>query len=322
MKADAYGLGVGPVAGALWEAGCQEFFVASVAEGVELREILPDASISVFNGAMPGTVEDLTAHDLVPLLISAEQVRLWHKAGNDAPFGLHFDTGMNRTGIPAAEIDEVAGVVGGRDVRHILSHLASSDERESDQPDEQLTRFREIRKRFPGGTASLANSGAVFRGDEFHFDLVRPGICLYGGTPIAGGAAEMMPTIMLEAPIVQLRDLEVGERVGYGATYEVATRSRHAVVTVGYADGFLRSASNAGSLAIDGQVVPIIGRVSMDLTIIDVTEVPDARLYLGAPVELIGDHRRIDDVAAAAGTIANELLTTLGRRYERVYEGG
>jgi alanine racemase len=323
VKADAYGLGIAPVATALAGAGCREFFVASVEEGIELRSFLRAATINVFNGAMPGTEVDLIAHDLVPLIVSHEQLVGWVQAsdGRRLPAGLHFDTGMNRTGIPATEVDDIAALVEGINVRHVLSHLASSADPESPQSEEQLARFRALRLRFPMGVASLANSGGIFRSSDFHFGLARPGIALYGGTPQAGSDNPMRQTVVLEAPIVQLRDIEPGERVGYNATFEVTAPSRHAVVPVGYADGFLRSESNSGMMSVGGHAAPVVGRVSMDLTVIDVTQVPAQHLALGAPVELIGDHCPIDDVAAAGDTIAYEMLTSLGRRYDRVYVG-
>ena len=165
----------------------------------------------------------------------------------------------------------------------------------------------------------MANSAGVFRGAGFHFDLVRPGISIYGGAPIADEPNPMEQTVVLEAPIIHVKDVLPGDKVGYGATYTVAKAERHAVVTVGYADGYLRSKSNSGKVSVGGQECPIVGRVSMDLTIVDISDVPDEFTYLGAPVEMIGDHRPFDDVAADAGTIANELLTELGSRYELVY---
>lgn len=325
VKADAYGLGLAPVATRLWQEGCRQFFVANVDEGIELRSLLPDAAIGVFNGAMAGTEDELVAHDLVPLVISGEQLDRWRAVAErhriPLPVGLHVDTGMNRTGMSAADVDALTSnptALDGLSVRHVLSHLASADEPGSPQPEAQLVRFRDARSRLPGGVASLANSAGVFRHPDFHFDLVRPGIALYGGSPVSGGPSPMRQTVVLEAPILQLRDVNPGDRVGYGATYEVSTPERHAVVPVGYADGYLRSASNRGVVSVGGEARPIVGRVSMDLIVIDVTGLAVGE---GDLVELIGDHCPIDDVAAAAGTISYEILTSIGSRYERVYEG-
>lgn len=327
VKADAYGLGIEPVVRTLFDEGCRQFFVASVEEGVELRAILPEATISVFNGAVVGTAADLVAHDLVPLVITTDQLETWRAAAAARavalPVGLHVDTGMNRTGLPEADALALAAdpdALASLDVRHVLSHLASADEPESPQPEEQLERFRRVRDRLPQGQASLANSAGTYRGPEFHFDLVRPGIALYGGSPVAGEPSPLERVAVLEAPILQVRDVEPGALVGYGATYEVARPERHATIPVGYADGFHRAASNRGEVAVDGHRAPIVGRVSMDLTIIDVTEVPRDAVDAGI-VEVLGDVIPVDEVAAAAGTISYEILTSLGRRYERVYEG-
>ena len=326
VKANGYGLGSVAVSSALFGAGCRDFFVAYLAEGIEVREALPDVNIYVFNGAMPGTVDELLSHRLMPMVLSLEQLGIWRaqaeRLNEPLDVGLHFDTGMGRTGIPGADTERLLGdpsLLEGLTLRHVMSHLATADEPTSDLPMAQLKRFRDIRSRFVNVTASLSNSAGVFRGTEFHFDMVRPGIALYGGSPIGGMTNPMEQTVILQAPIIQFKDVSPGDRVGYGATYEVTKPERHATLTVGYADGYLRSTSNSGAVSVGGHKCPIVGRVSMDLTIIDVTDVPPEMLYLGAPVEMIGDNRPIDEVASDAGTIANELLTDLGMRYDVVY---
>ncbi|MEM7141590.1 MAG: alanine racemase [Actinomycetota bacterium] len=326
VKGDCYGLGLEPVVRRLWLEGCREFFVASVEEGIELRAVLPDARINVFNGAMAGTAADLVLHDLVPIVVDRAQLDGWRTvaAARDAPLpvGLHVDTGMHRTGLPAAEAPVIAhdpSSLEGLEVRHVMSHLASADDPASDQPERQLASFRDVRTALPMGIASLANSAGVVRGADFHFDLVRPGIALYGGSAVAGEPSRFRGTALLEAPILQTRELEPGDEVGYGATYVASRIERHAVVPVGYADGFHRAASGRGVAAIGGHRVSVVGRVSMDLTILDVTEVPRDVLAQGV-VEMIGDHVPVDEVADVAGTISYEILTSLGRRYERVYE--
>ena len=325
VKGDAYGLGLAPVTARLRDEGCREFFVANVEEGIELRALLADVAVNVFNGAVPGTEDDLVAHGLVPLVISAGQLAGWRetarRAGTRLPVGIHVDTGMNRTGMTAAEFDAVAddpSALAGLEVRHVLSHLACADDIDSPRPEEQLTRFREVRRLLPAGRASLANSAGAFRYPDFHFDLVRPGVSLYGGSPVSGRASPLRQTVVLEAPVLQVRRVGPGDHVGYGATYEVTKPETHAVVPVGYADGYHRAASNRGAASIGGVDVPIVGRVSMDLIVLDVSEVA---VQVGDAVELIGDHRPVDAVAEAAGTISYEILTSLGSRYERVYAG-
>lgn len=325
VKADAYGLGVAPVAQRLRAEGCRSFFVANVEEGIELRQVLPDVEIAVFNGVLAGTAADLIHHDLVPLVISAEQLDSWRLAASardDAlAVGLHVDTGINRTGLPLEDARRIAttpDAFAGLDVQHVLSHLASADDPGSDQPEQQLARFVDVRTALPQGRASIANSAGTFRHADFHLDLVRPGIALYGGAPTAGVASPVRSVVTLEAPLLQIREVGPGDHVGYGATYTVSKPERHAVVPVGYADGYLRAASNRGAMTIGGHRVPIVGRVSMDLTVLDVTDVPRDALDTGV-AEVIGDARPVDDVAAAADTISYEILTSLGRRYERVY---
>ncbi len=322
VKANAYGLGVDVVGPVLVAQGCENFFVASVAEGIELRRIAPDAAIHVFNGAMPGTIDELREHRLIPVLISLSQAEAWATEAPDRslPCGLHFDTGMSRTGLTAAEADLLEGspLLDQLDVRLVMSHLACADDPESTHPEEQLERFRAIRERFPQGIASLSNSAGTHRDPEFHFDLVRPGISLYGGAFADADTNPMEPTVVLEAPILQFDRVEPGTTVGYGATFVVTEPAMHAVVPVGYADGFLRAGSNTGHMWLAGHRCPIVGRVSMDLTVLDISAVPEHEVRLGAPVEVFGDNERLDDVAAAAGTIGYELLTELGPRYERV----
>lgn len=330
VKADGYGLGAIPVADALWAAGCRRFFVARLDEGIALRAALPEAEINVLDGVVPGTGPELAANDLVPIINSIAQLDEWRTAvagsARSTAAGLHFDSGMGRLGIPADETDWLADhpdALGGIEIRHVMSHLASADVPGSPQSAVQLERFLAIRDRFPAGAASLANSAGVFLGPAYHFDLVRPGISLYGGAPFPGSGRPnpMQSVLTVEAPIIQVRTAAAGETIGYGATHRVTSPARIATVPVGYADGFLRSSSNVGLAAVAGRPVPIVGRVSMDLITLDVTELDDGLAQPGAIVELIGPNCPIDEVAGRAGSIANELLTILGRRLERRYVG-
>ncbi len=326
VKANGYGLGAAEVSAALAADGCTEFFVAHVGEGIPVRAAVPDAKIHVLNGAMPGTEPDLIAHNLVPVLNSLEQIDLWRTSASGAgrPLGatVHFDTGMSRLGLAADETAELLNDparLDGLAVGHVMSHLASADVAGSNQPAGQLELFAPIRARFPNATASLANSAGIFLGSAYHFDMGRPGIALYGGTPLTDGSNPMAQVVTLEAPIVQVRNVAPGEHIGYGATHTMDRAGKVATVALGYADGFLRSSSGRGTGYVGGHAIPIIGRVSMDLITLDVSDVPEEALWLGAPVELIGDQAPIDDVASRAGSIANELLTDLGTRYQRVY---
>ena len=329
VKADAYGLGLQHLAAPLRRSGCREFFVARLEEGIELRDLLDDAVIHVFDGVTPGSAPDLVRHDLVPVVNSLAQLERWRteatRLDRALPTVLHVDTGMLRLGIDDGELATLVDrpdLLDGLNVTTVASHLASADEAAGDQSERQLQRFRTARKLLPMGRASLANSAGVFRHPDFHFDLARPGYALYGGHPQPDrGPNPMRPVVTLEAPVLQVRPGVPGETVGYGATHVVDRPSLLATIGLGYADGFLRSGSGRGRLVIAGRDVPIVGRISMDLTTIDVTDLPDGAVREGDRVEVIGATRTIDDVAADAGTIGYEVLTSLGRRYRRRYRG-
>lgn len=328
VKADGYGLGAGPVSEALWGAGCRRFFVAELDEAIALRRVLPTAEINLLEGVPVGAADDLVNHNIVPILNSLDQLRCWHgvatELGQRLPAGIHVDTGMLRLGFAPDEYRQLLTeqqALEAFDIRHVMSHLASADVPGSRQPAEQLQRFREVRHALPLGTASLANSAGIFLGTDYHFDLARPGICLYGGTPVpdSGQPNPMTTVLTVEAPIIQVRSAEAGQTVGYGATHRIEGPSRIATVPVGYADGFLRASSSRGKVSIAGRAAPIVGRISMDLITIDVTGIEEHLLHPGAAVELIGPNRPIDDVAACAGSIPHELLTNLSRRFELNY---
>ncbi len=329
VKADAYGLGLEHLARPLWRSGCREFFVARLAEGVALRAWLPDATVHVFDGVTPGMAPDFVAHGLVPVVNSLAQLERWrHQAervGRALPTVIHVDTGMARLGLDGREFATLVDrpdLLDGLDVTVVASHLASADESISDQPEIQLERFRRVRDVLPMGRASLANSSGVFRGPDFHFDLARPGYALYGGHPQPdSGPNPMRPVVTLEVPVLQVRHGSAGETVGYGASHRLDRTSRLATLGIGYADGFLRSGSGRGAVWIGEHSVPIVGRISMDLVTVDVTDLPRDHIREGEWVEVIGPHRTIDDVATDAGTIGYEVLTGLGRRYRRRYVG-
>lgn len=329
VKADAYGLGLEQVAEPLWRSGCREYFVARLSEGVALRELLPDATVHVFDGVTPGSADQFVQHRLVPVINSLPQLERWRaEAGRLAtplPTVIHVDTGMLRLGL---DEDEYAALVDrpelldGLTVTTVASHLASADEAASEQPEQQLERFRRVRRGLPMGRASLANSAGVFRHSDFHFDLARPGYALYGGHPQPDrGPNPMHPVVTLEAPVLQVRRGQPGETVGYGAGHRLDRPSVLATIGVGYADGFLRSGSGRGSMAVGEHRAPVVGRISMDLVTIDITELPADLVTEGTWVEVIGPQRTIDEVAADAGTIGYEILTSLGARYRRQYVG-
>lgn len=325
VKADAYGLGAIPVAQALAEEGCTEFFVAEVSEGIDLREALPAVDIFVLAGAQPGTTEELIAYDLAPVLISAEQIDRWSLLSGGRPdrlrCSLHLDTGMNRTGLDAVETAALladTSKLRQLDVVHVMSHLASADDPDTTQNEHQLAAYHRIRAGLPMGVASLANTPGIALGPAYHFGHVRPGIGLYGCDPSPGKRLGLQPVVHLGAPVLQVRSVAAGETIGYGATHTTAGERRIATIGVGYGDGFLRAQSGRGRVAFDGHTAPIVGRVSMDLITVDISDLPtDIVVTAGSAAELIGPTITIDDVAVAADTISYEILTSLGRRYRR-----
>ncbi len=316
LKADAYGIGAAPVGRALRAAGVRTFFVALAEEGAALREALgPGPAIHVLGGMMDGDAPLVTAHDLVPCLNSADQVRAFLAACPGRPAALQLDSGMNRLGLEAADLDALADVLPALAPVLVMSHLACADAPGHPLNAAQRAAFGAAAARFPGARLSLAATGGVLLGPDFHLDLVRPGIGLYGGLPFAGAR----PAVTLELPVIQVRDVAPGEAVGYGAGWTATRPSRIATLSAGYADGLLRALGGAGVTLWAGDTpVPMVGRVSMDLITADVTDLPAVPPALA----ILNARQGVDALAAAAGTIGYEVLTGLGPRYERVYHGG
>ncbi|MXY41040.1 MAG: alanine racemase [Rhodospirillaceae bacterium] len=328
VKADGYGLGAAPVARRLAAEGCATFFVAHAGEGVALREVLPEAEIFVLHGPLPGAAGLLARHRLAPCLNDTEQVRAWLEQCADAgpmPAALHVDTGMTRLGLDPEDLEALdLGAVNALPGLLLMSHLACADEPDHPLNCRQQAAFAGIRPRFPAARASLANSSGLFLGAGYQFDLGRPGYALYGGNPTpSAGANPMRPVARLQAPVLQVREIRERRTVGYGATAGTAPPARIATLAAGYADGYLRTASNRGSAFIDGHACPVTGRVSMDLLTVDVTEAmrKGSDIHPGVLMDLIDARHTIDDVAANAGTIGYEILTGLGSRYRRRYTG-
>jgi alanine racemase len=334
VKADAYGLGMAQVAPALWRAGCKTFFVALPREAEDLRALLPDAVIYVFSGLLPGTAERFRASDLRPALNSAEEIAEWAafctSVGEKLPCTVHIDSGMNRLGLSPAEVEAVAAandVWEALTLSLVMSHLACADDPAHGKNAEQRSLFDRLRAQLPQAPVSLANSAGILLGPDYAHDLVRPGIALYGGHPQRQGENPFAAVVHLKGRILQIRNAPAGETIGYGATRTLQRPSRMAVVGVGYADGIFRALSakdgEEGFVAYVGDhAAPILGRVSMDLITVDVTDVPEAVSGRGGWVELLGPNVSAHDVATHAGTIDYEVLTNLGRRAMRRYIGG
>jgi alanine racemase len=334
VKADAYGIGMAQAAPVLWRAGCRTFFVATLAEAKRLRALLPDAVIYVFSGLLPRTAEIYRTHDLRPVLNSLEEIEEWSAYGRSVgaklPCAVHVDSGMNRLGLSAGEVDAISTT---RDLWSaltlslVMSHLACADDPDHPKSATQLAAFDRLRALLPQGIASLANSAGILLGTDYAYDMVRPGIALYGGHPHRQGPNPFRPVVHLAGRILQVRNVAAGETVGYGATRSFKRAARIATVASGYADGVIRALSAGDDadglvVSIAGHAAPIIGRVSMDLITIDVTSVPEEHSRRGAFVELIGPNVTVQEFAARAGTIDYEVLTSLGRRALRRYIGG
>ena len=325
VKANGYGLGAAEVTRTLLAEGCDTFFVARLEEGIALRPIAREARIFVLDGARSQWLPALVAHNLTPVLNSLDEIDLWARYAQGRDAGVHLDTGMSRLGLPATEqtilAREARQRLAGVNLVLLMSHLACADDPQSPMNAEQLSRFRAALGRLPAATASLSSSGGILLGRDYVFDLVRPGIALYGGNPQASRPNPFAVAARLAARILQLRRVDKGEHVGYGATYRVGRPTLLATVAVGYADGLMRALGNRGVGAIGGRKTPIAGRVSMDLVTLDVTDLPESLLSAGAEVEFLGDTVLLDDVAAMAGTANYEILTSMGARIPRHYEG-
>lgn len=324
VKADGYGLGALEVAGALRDAGCASFFVAHVEEGIELRAALADARIFVLNGLPAGNEEAVVAAQLIPVLNHpgdlARYADLARRQARRLPAAIQIDTGMCRLGFSSAEIEGVdREALDALDLILVMSHLAVAEEPAHPLNEQQRQRFEAARRRLPEAPASLANSSGIFLGPAWHYDLCRPGVALYGVNPTPGRANPMAPVVTLEAPVLQVHEVHAPGSVGYGATFATRPGMRIATVPVGYADGYLRAASNRASARIAGQTVAVAGRVSMDLITLDVSALPEDAVRPGTTVELIGGPDGVDALAAAADTIGYEVLTRLGRRFARRY---
>ena len=332
VKCDAYGLGLGPVARRLSEEGCTNFFVALPQEAISLRDSLKSLrrthSIYILNG-MNDDFRDICDDSVAPVLNSLEEIKLWQtfreQVGSGLPAIVNFDTGMNRLGLGRDETEQVlanAMTISPKYVNMIMSHLACADDPTHQKNQDQLDRFSNLIKvvgnRFK---YSLANSPGVFLGSRFHFDMVRPGAALYGIGCNSKDRKKLSQVVELKSEIIQTRSVTTDETIGYGSDGRVDRPSRLATVALGYGDGLFRKLGNSGMGFISGRAVPVIGRVSMDLVTLDVTDVPETLCKKGDWVEFIGKHQSPDDLAVSAGTIGYEILTALGSRYRKGYVG-
>jgi alanine racemase len=327
VKADAYGLGALQVGPALAGAGCRHFFVAHLDEGIALRPHLPaQATVYVLHGVPPGAEADCAAHGLVPVLNSRQQIDAWRgvaaNLGQRLPAIVQVDSGMARLGLSALELQQLASdpaAFDGIAVAYVMSHLACADEPQHPANAAQLASFVAARHLLPAAPATFANSSGIFLGAAYHFELARPGAALYGVAPVPGQPNPMQPVVRLQGKVMQTRTVEAGTAVGYSASWVAPQTSRIATVSVGYADGYLRSLSGRGAAWLGNVELPLVGRVSMDTITLDVSALPEEAMGPGTLVDLLSPQQTVDDVAARAGTIGYEILTSLGHRYERCY---
>ena len=330
VKADAYGTGITQSSKALYEAGARFFFAATPDEGIAVRAALPeDSHIFILNGLFPGAAPLYVGERLMPCLASIPMLEEWLEAclaRNQAlPAALHFDTGINRLGFRLNEAGTVKRMIEqvGYSPQMIMSHLACADVPKHEKNRTQLALFASVMSQFPNVPASLSNSAGLMTNRDNHFQMVRPGIALYGGRAVASRRNPMAPVVTLEAPILMVKEVKTGESVGYGALQTMHRDSRIAIVGIGYADGFFRSLSGADnhrgtSVVINGVPCPVVGRVSMDMIGVDVTELRELP-QPGAMAEIIGKTITVDDHADVAGTLGYEVLTSLKGRYSRQY---
>jgi alanine racemase len=314
VKADAYGLGAGRVARALARAGARKFFVAVAEEGASVRTALgPGPDIFVFSGHMAGDTDTIADMGLIPMLNSVDQLTRHFEALPGRPFGVQLDTGMNRLGMEPAEWAAVRDIVLPAGPRMVMSHLACADEPGHAMNARQLSRFGEMTDGI-GAPRSFSATGGILLGADYHFEVTRPGVGLYGGLPFETAK----PVVRLTLPVVQVRELEPGETVGYANAWAAPARARIATVSAGYADGLIRAMGGKARVFAEGEPCPIVGRVSMDLITVDVTHLSRDPKEL----DILCPEQSVDRLAEAAGTIGYEILTSLGPRYRRRYAGG
>src|SRR5712672_79129 len=334
VNANAYGCGAEQVARALSNAGCKTFFVATLDEARVVRAAVPPtAAIYVLDGFLQNSGEAYAKINCRPVIGDLYELAEWdvfcRRTGWNGGAAIHIDTGMNRLGLMLAEAPGILPRItaGDHGITLVMSHLVSAELLNNPANARQLTAFREIASVFSGVPASLSNSSGVFLGAQFQFDMVRPGAALYGVNPTPEADNPMQPVVELKARIVQIRNIERGETVGYGGTWTARRPTRIAVVSAGYADGYFRAASaNDGTrgaeVIVAGRRCPVAGRISMDLMAIDITDLPPKAVRRGHMVTLIGEGITVDELAHHFGTIGYEVLTSLGRRYARIYRGG
>ncbi len=333
VKANAYGCGIGPVVRALVAAGCRTFFVATLEEARAARAAAASATIYVLDGCFQNCGQGFADIDCRPVIGDLNELAEWdvfcRRSGWAGGAAIHVDTGMNRLGLSLEDAQGLAPRInaGSHGITLVMSHLACAEDLHHPLNARQAASFRESAYLFTGVPASLANSSGLFLGPQFQFDLTRPGAALYGVNPTPDAANPMHPVVELKARIIQIRNVDRGESVGYGATWTARRQTRLAIIAAGYADGYFRIAGGvdgvrSAEVIVAGKRCPIAGRISMDLMAVDITDLPNKAVRRGHMATLLGDGITVDELAHHFGTIGYEVLTSLGQRYARVYKGG
>lgn len=326
VKADAYGLGMEEVSQALYDAGCRDFFVAWPEEAIGLRAVLKDARIFVLHGPVAGSAPELAAHNIIAVANHLGQLSEWsntaHKLQKKLPVALHVDSGLNRLGMPWGEVQKLGAtpdLLGGLDLQLIMSHLAIPALVNNPMNASQLKAFHRALKTLPKAPASLAASSGSFIGRDYLFDMVRIGSSIYGMNPIPNKPNPMRAVTRLEFPVLQVQEIPVGETVGYGCTFKADRPTRIATLGGGFSDGYMRSLSNSGTIWLGDYRAPVVGRVSMDLITIDVTDMPLHLVQPGQMVSVLNEHYTVNHLAGEARTRTTEILCGLGRKPKRRY---
>ncbi|HYW62590.1 MAG TPA: alanine racemase, partial [Bradyrhizobium sp.] len=333
IKADAYGCGIVPVAKALAGAGCKTFFVATLDEARAARDALPTAELYVLDGFFQNCGDSFAKLNCKPVIGDLNELAEWdvfcRRSGWSGGAAIHIDTGMNRLGLTLVEANGIVPRINAGDhgITLVMSHLVSAESVHHPLNAKQLATFREIASLYSGVPASLANSSGIYLGPQFQFDMVRPGAALYGINPTPEADNPMQPVVEVKARIIQLRNVERGDSVGYGGTWTARRPTKLAIVAAGYADGYFRAAgSNDGTrgaeMIVAGKRCPVAGRISMDLMAVDITDLPDKTARRGHMATLLGEGITVDELAHHFGTIGYEVLSSLGARYARIYKGG
>ncbi|MCC8418000.1 MAG: alanine racemase [Rickettsia endosymbiont of Bryobia graminum] len=330
VKANSYGLGANFIAPALETENCRNFFVTTIDEAIALRKVLTkkDSNIFVFNGVFYNDIQEFNNNNLIPIINNLQQLEIWQGYAKSysklLPCAIHIDTGMNRLGMSEKNLNYIIDnpeLLSGLKLLYIISHLSESEIKESPYNLQQLLKFKHYLSFFPKIKASLANSSCVFLGKEYHFDLIRPGAALYGINPLGNSFENPMHNpVRLIAPIIQLQELLAEDYIGYNMTFKTTRKSLIATLPLGYADGYFRALSNNGEVFIDSYKCPVVGRVSMDLITIDVTDLPPGQVFLGKEVEIIGNNCTPDKISNIINTISYEILTNIGNRYKKIYK--